>query len=318
MNGEIMEILSAVTEEEREILGGKSVDKSIYTTLSDFTIEKGKISEWEKLIDCRKHTRFAPFPRHKHDYIELIYNCSGKTVHNVNFSKGITLFAGDMLLIGENAEHSVEYAGKDDIAVNFLIKREFFSETLGVVGYGNIIYNYILSEISGGTDDGYMLFKTDGDLPVKNLIENLIYEILLKKEKNYAEQNLTMGLVFSALARSLENFGTAIGYEREMILKTVKYVENSFKDARLTFIADALGVSAVTLSKAIKKHLGITFKSLLMQKRLAEAEKLIRNTDLPITEIIYFVGYENTNFFYRMFSAEYKVSPKEYRKSVRR
>ena len=44
-----------------------------------------------------------------------------------------------------------------------------------------------------------------------------------------------------------------------------------------------------------------------------EAEKLILNTEIPITEIIFSVGYENTNFFYKMFSKKYGCSPRDYR-----
>ena len=46
-----------------------------------------------------------------------------------------------------------------------------------------------------------------------------------------------------------------------------------------------------------------------------EAEKLIVNSKIPITEIIFSVGYENTNFFYKMFSLKYGCTPKEYRKN---
>ena len=52
---------------------------------------------------------------------------------------------------------------------------------------------------------------------------------------------------------------------------------------------------------------------MLQEKRLDEAEKLILNTDIPVTEIIFSVGYENTNFFYKKFNEKYGVTPREYR-----
>ncbi len=314
MNADLLNKLYEVTDEEKDILAGNKINKSIYTETTDFTVDSAKISEWEKLIDIRKHTRFAPFPKHKHNYIELIYNCSGETVHRVNDSEKITLGQGELLLLGTNAVHEVDYAGEKDIAVNFIIKPEFFSTTMGIVGYGNTIYNYIMSELSLKGDAGYILFKVAEVLPIQNLIENLIYSLYFAPNRNYASQNLTMGLIFSELSNETENFDVQpLRYEREIALKTAQYIENSYRDAKLSVISEELHISQVSLCKIIKKSLGSTFKNLLQKKRLAEAEKLIKNTDIPITEIIYSVGYENTNFFYKLFSEQFHCSPKTYR-----
>ena len=80
-------------------------------------------------------------------------------------------------------------------------------------------------------------------------------------------------------------------------------------------IAKELKISVVSLSKIVKNYSGKTFKDLLQEKRLSEAEKLILNTKIPVTEIIFAVGYENTNFFYKLFSQKYGCTPKEYRKN---
>ena len=315
MNERILEKLAAVTEEEKKILGGGKIDKSIYSTTDDFTIEVGKISEWEKLIDMRPHTRFAPFPEHRHNYIELIYNCKGETVHTVNSSEKIRLREGEMLLLGTNAVHAVDMAGEGDIAVNFIIKPEFFSTTMESVGYGNTIYNYVIKELNSSGDGGFMLFRCGDNSVALNLVENLIYSFTLKNKVNYAAQNLTMALLFGELSEISDvTDGYSDKYEKEIIFKTARYIDSSFKDAKLSDLSKKLNVSTVNLSKIIKKNLGVTFKSMLQKKRLGEAEKLIKNTDIPITEIIFSVGYENTNFFYRMFSSRYGCSPKVYRK----
>ena len=137
----------------------------------------------------------------------------------------------------------------------------------------------------------------------------------MEKSVDYAAQNLAMGLLLVKLTKNAGRLQGSFGsFEDEVVLKTVEYIESSFKDAKLGVLAEKLGVSPVSLSKIIKKRLNLTFKGLLLDKRLSFAEKLIRNTTIPITEIIYFVGYENTNFFYKMFSKRYEVSPKEYRR----
>ncbi|MEG2652254.1 MAG: AraC family transcriptional regulator, partial [Ruthenibacterium sp.] len=61
---------------------------------------------------------------------------------------------------------------------------------------------------------------------------------------------------------------------------------------------------------------GNTFNVLLQQKRLDKATRLLRDTKLSVQEIISAVGYENTSYFYRIFRAQFGVSPKEYRGTV--
>ena len=55
--------LREITEEERRILNGEAeVDRDLYTSGSDFTIDSNKMLEEGKLIAIRTHTRFVIFP----------------------------------------------------------------------------------------------------------------------------------------------------------------------------------------------------------------------------------------------------------------
>ena len=67
------------------------------------------------------------------------------------------------------------------------------------------------------------------------------------------------------------------------------------------------------LSNYIKKHTGNTFKYLVQNQKLLYAAKLLKNTDLPITEVSIQTGYENVSYFYKLFREKYQCSPQEYR-----
>ena len=89
MNGQLMAVLEQITGEEQAILDGRSqVSQSLYTDSRDFVIDSDKMLEKGKLMDIRTHTRFVHFPKHKHNYIEIIYMCSGKTEHIINGRTG--------------------------------------------------------------------------------------------------------------------------------------------------------------------------------------------------------------------------------------
>ena len=311
----IIEKLFEITEEELKILNGEKIDKTLYSSEENGFTVKSDIISGERLIGVRRHTRFIDFPKHKHNYIELIYGVSGQTEHVVNGSDKILLKKGNVLLLGANAVHEVACCHKEDIAVNFIIRPEFFTSTIDIAGYNNTIYDFILNEIRYNGDKCFMLFDVSQVVTINNLIENLLWNYFFSGNEPSAEA-LTMGLLFVELASKAEKtaVNSSFSFDGEIAIKTAGYIDGHFRDASLFALSKHLNLSPVTLSKIIKKNLGVTFKSLLQKKRLSEAEKLIRCTDIPITEIIYAVGYENTNFFYKMFNEKYGVSPKAYRK----
>lgn len=132
MQEELLNKLRQVTEEERLILQGASqIQSNLYTTQfakpSDFTIDSKKLLEKGCLIEVRPHTRFVHFPRHRHNYVELIYMCSGTTTHILNGTDKLVLQEGDLLFLNQNASHEILPAGENDIAVNFIILPEFLT-----------------------------------------------------------------------------------------------------------------------------------------------------------------------------------------------
>ena len=76
-------------------------------------------------------------------------------------------------------------------------------------------------------------------------------------------------------------------------------------------------LSLSALSSAVHLATGRTFKELLLEKRLSKGAELLRDTGLPVEDIIAAVGYENTSYFYRKFRERYGVSPRDYRRSHR-
>ena len=95
------------------------------------------------------------------------------------------------------------------------------------------------------------------------------------------------------------------------------YIETHILDAKLEEISALLNYSTVYTSGLIKKLTGKTFSELLQDKRCAVSAKLLKETDMPIDQIIYSVGYENESFFRKIFKDKYGESPLKYRKNNR-
>ena len=120
MNSKLYEHFSRITEEEQAILDGNTeIQKQIYTNEKDFVIDSRKMLQRGKLIDVRHHTRFVHFPKHRHNFVEIIYMYQGTTTHILDNGEKVILEQGDLLFLNQNAEHEILPAGVNDIAINF-------------------------------------------------------------------------------------------------------------------------------------------------------------------------------------------------------
>jgi AraC-like DNA-binding protein len=317
MNDELIKQLAVITEEEKQILyNHPAIEKSLYTKQKDFVVDSKLMLDRGKLIDIRTHTRFLPFPKHKHNYIEIIYMCSGKTVHKINDMYDVTLSQGELLFLNTNSYHSLLPAGKDDIAINFIVLPEFLDVAFRMMEEGNVLRDFILGSLRNDTSEaGYLHFKVADILPVQNLVENMIWSLMNHLPNNRQINQFTMGLLFLQLLGHTETLEQNEGnqYERKAVLSVLRYIEENYRDANLSELSDQLNQPIYQLSKWIKNITGQTYKELLQSKRLNQATYLLSSTKLPITDIISAVGYDNTSYFHRIFRERYGMTPKEYR-----
>ena len=313
MNSELLRKLSAISEEESAILRGeKQIDRTLYMDAGRDVITGSKLLSPGKIITIRPHTRFVAFPEHSHDYVEMVYMCSGETVHRVN-GQEIRLRQGELLMLGQNARQSIAPAGEHDVAVNIIVRPEFFSGTLPFLGEEETpLRRFIISCLTGENEAGYLLFHVAELLPVQNLIENLLYTLMEETPNKRGIHHLTMGLLFSQLLNHTEalQFESA---EENIILSVLRYVEENYKDGSLTEAAAMLHYELTSLSRLIRQKTGKNYTELLQEKRLSQAAWLLRNTDRRVNEIAVSVGYENISYFHRLFAARFGCSPKKYR-----
>ncbi len=313
----LLERLRPITEEERRILEEqKGIQKEIYTATEEFTIDSQKLLEKGRLIDIRTHTRFISFPKHRHNFIEVLYMCKGHTFHRIDGVTEIELKAGELLFLNQLSEQEIEEAGQEDIGINFIILPQFFDQVLPMLERGNELAEFVLQGLNRKTTGkNYLHYQVTDVLPVQNLVENLVWN-LLNRPKNHSQMNqMIMALLFIQLAEHTDRLAK---YETDVFQdvfapEILRYVEEQYQTATLEELATEMNVALSTASKIVKKSTGRTFKELLREQRILCAANLLEHTNLPITEIIERVGYDNTSYFHRIFRETYQMSPKQYR-----
>lgn len=309
----VLNALSAITEEEQTLLNGSAnIDRSLYMDGGQDIISGKKLLLPTKLITVRPHTRFVHFPEHTHDYVEIVYMCQGSTTHIVN---GVTveLKTGELLLLGQNALQEILPAGENDIAVNFIIRPEFFSATLSYLGDDETpLRKFIVDCLCGENETGFLHFKVSDVLPVQNLVENLLWTLISDTPNKRGINQATMGLLFLQLLNHTDRL-TVNNPEQETVLKVLRYVEEHYREGSLTEIAEVLHYDAAWLSREIKRRTGKNYTDLVQDKRLSQALWLLKNTNKKVDDIAVAVGYENISYFHRLFAKRYGMSPKKMR-----
>lgn len=321
MNKELLTELLEITYEEKDILEQqKKVSKELYTSKTNFIIESEKFLSKDKMIMVRKHTRFVDFPLHKHDYIEVNYVFNGELQQKVG-GRQITLKKGELLLLNQHIEHEIKACAKEDIVINFIIRPAFFDFIFSYLSSENIVSDFLINSIYNNTQNGqFLYFKVADDEAIQEMAEKMIKEIMYPSTFSESTIKLYMGLFMIELIKNshkVERIEEA-SMQHYLIVESLKYIEENFKDASLYELAEKLRQSHYGLSKTIKKATSHTFKELLQERRLIKAKELLEATDMTMTSIAEQVGYDNISYFYRIFKAKYGKTPKEFKEQYGR
>jgi len=317
MNEELLNALRAVSPEEKALLAGRGeIQRGLYMDAGSDVIDAKKLLRSGRLIALRPHTRFVHFPEHSHNYVEVVYMCSGSTTQIAN-GKRIELRQGELLFFGQGARQEILPAGEDDIAVNFIILPQFFDRTLEMLDETETPLRKFIVDCLGNNNAGFLYFQVADVLPVQNLIENLIWTLTKGASPNRRSIcQTTMGLLFMQLLSCTDRLVSATS-EEAAVVKVLRYIEENYRAGSLTEIAGLLHYDLYWLSREIKRRTGKTYQTLLQERRLTQAVYFLEHTSLRVDEIGQAVGYSNLSYFHRIFQEKYGLTPKKYRDAKR-
>jgi AraC-like DNA-binding protein len=84
-------------------------------------------------------------------------------------------------------------------------------------------------------------------------------------------------------------------------------------ELKLSDVASHIGISEDMASDILKKYCDKSFRQYLNQVRMEDAKRLLRESDLQISEIAFKVGYNNIQHFNRVFKEYTNLTPKAFR-----
>ena len=124
--------------------------------------------------------------------------------------------------------------------------------------------------------------------------------------------------------RTYEEFLDFRSFEKQTSKKTLfeqirLYIDNNFNDTQLNVnsIAERFNVNPSYLSSMFKNHSSVSLTNYIIDKRIKKAKELLEETNQTVQKITELVGYEDVNYFNRVFKNNVKMTPTEYRKKYK-
>ena len=319
MREEILKQLSLLSEEEiaahAKIMAYNPKVKKKRRVIERRAIYTQSVSATAPVF-LRAHPRFLNTLEHAHDYVELMYVCSGTITHKIA-DQSISVDSGDIIILGKNTKHSILPSSSGDIGINIIISSDLFEVILNTIRHDSSLNTKLMLSFLDNDTTRYKVFRCSQSIEVANIMESMIYSSFFKKNSNeyLLEQSVRILICYlCGLSVTFDDIDT-VSYTEKTKKKIIKYIRTSYSTATLTECAQMLGLSPTYLSRWICQHFGKSFKELLMNERFSVARDLLQTTDTPIGEIIVHIGYENSSYFHKEFKKRFCMTPNAYRKA---
>lgn len=272
-----------------------------------------------KDIFMSKHSRYAPYPEHTHQFLEINYVYKGHCRQRIN-DQLFDLKEGDILLMDVESRHSIEALGDEDILINILFQNKGVSINWlkQLQGENSLLYQFLLSDSSQHFKrNNFLLLHTKEDTPVRQILLEMMTEYFLPQDFSQQMLKHYLPLFFYHLARLLPTVEKTVDLQLEesTYAQILKIIDREYATIGLTNLAQRLSFNKNYLSNLIKAESGQTFTQLVNQRKLMKSQLLLRTTQLPIQEIALSVGFSNKTYFYEKYKETFGHGPKEERKS---
>ena len=254
---------------------------------------------------------YEDYPIHWHTAIEIIMPVENYYTVIINKTKFV-LKEGDILIIPPGELHEL-FAPPTGIRIIFQFDFSLISNLKG--------FNSILP-VLGQPRLITSLNSPDIHKPMKNLLLDI-------KSEYTSTGNLVEAAIYSDIIRMFvltgRNFMNAeslfpdvkVSKQREYVEKfnlIFEYINNNFaEDITLDKISDVAGFSKFHFSRLFKQFTNISFYDYLNQKRVKEAENLLLNPNLSITDVAMQSGFSSISTFNRVFKNIKECTPTEFK-----
>lgn len=260
-------------------------------------------------------------PYHTYHFIVLTYVYSGTITMLVEGQK-ILLKKGDLIILDKYVPHAVLPTSKNDLGINIILDNNFFENTIIKSDKNNSLPNFMIELMSHQYAHNHFLFFSTSNLPIiRNSIQNILCEDLDKKKFASAVIDNYIMIIFMTLIRLKPvetNFDNSNLHIQKIISAVNKYIQENYKEGELNKLCRQINYSPSHISRVIHQSTGKTFKELINYQRIERAKVFLQDETLTVSDVAEKVGINNMTNFYKRFEKLVGVTPRQYRKSLKK
>ena len=254
-------------------------------------------------------------PYHWHPELEIITVDAGRVSLTIadHIYEGTR---GDVFFVAGEELHEIRAAGRENQFRSFVFAADFlqFART-----------DQTETELLAPLAEGRLRFATclragaPGQREVRTLLAQIVQACQTPRlGSQLAVKAALLGIV-AVCARSGLIEGRQMrpnaDYNARQLKGIVGYLGEHFAEPlTLSAVAAQFGLSPQYFSTFFRENFGRTFTQHVNSLRIEQAARLLRETDLPVMEIAFNVGFDNFSYFIKRFREVYGVSPSHYRK----
>lgn len=238
-------------------------------------------------------------PEHQHPFFHYIYFLNGHASVTVEKSSRLTK-ARTLVLIPPNTHHSilgVELACSIDVKFSCSLALQerltalpYFLDSLG--DYEDSLIRGIFEEAVSQRED------------FDEMISLRLYELLISILRS---QTSTQGIWQE---RSYEELQTASTAPME---RALRYIEAHIREPlHIADLAEMLNYNKNYFQAVFKESVGINPSTYIAQRKMAHAKNLMLYSDMNVTQISEYLGFQSIHYFSRLFKHMVGVPPTEY------
>ena len=255
---------------------------------------------------------------HIHSFYQIIWFKKGAGKHFVDF-KQYDVFENAIFFIGKNQVHYFDenmdydgilihfselFLGPNESSIDYLMKYSLFNNPYQMasccIGQG------IENTLSGYIDQIYAELATEEDFARDELLRTYLKAFLIqvqRRKNDFEQANGKMPFMPDE--------------KREQLIRFVNLVDGNFnKGFAVAEYAQLLHISPRTLSDLTAQTLNKTPLTVIQERIILEAQRLLLHSGLNVNQIGYRLWFDDPSYFVKYFKKHTKISPSEFRRSI--
>ncbi|WP_276354349.1 AraC family transcriptional regulator [Cohnella caldifontis] len=268
-----------------------------------------------------KHWNGFRMPFHRHDSTEVMYVISGSCRVEVQDGRApadavpaqIALKKNDFIVVGEGISHRLTV---DSTCRMLNVEFGFVTGADGPSFIGELAASEGRLEALLRSDVPYLVLR-DAD-EVYHSLKNLVLELDGQGGEIGGLSAILLAELLVWIARLKEEgaAGDPLA-ENRYVRQSLEYLRQNYdRGIQVKDVASSVNLHPGYLQRIFRSVTGSTLIETLTELRMDKAKMLLRQTNVPVTDIYDYVGIGSRQYFHALFKKHTGMTPMEYRESA--